>query len=239
MPNHHRSRFSILPLSILPLVLVLGAAAGCSSADSSTDNVGATSADALTGDEQAEGAAWDGVDEDDLSPEEQAELSATVDPDGDNGASDNGDPSSGGNVQTASIVPISPELHPLSDCTHMSGFNHGKAMSICATTIDGKAVEQSTADAYEKMHAAAKEAGVTIIVVSGFRTMEKQRELYALYKSGHGNLAAPPGFSNHQSGHALDLNTKAPGVKSWLIAHAASFGFKRTVPSEDWHYEKW
>ncbi|MEA2751628.1 MAG: hypothetical protein QOI41_5771, partial [Myxococcales bacterium] len=67
----------------------------------------------------------------------------------------------------------------------------------------------------------------------------KQRELYALYKAHRGNLAAPPGYSNHQSGHALDLNTKAAGVNSWLVKHAAAFGFRRTVPSENWHYEKW
>jgi hypothetical protein len=46
------------------------------------------------------------------------------------------------------------------------------------------------------------------------------------------NLAAAPGYSNHQSGRALDLT-----VSSWLANNAARFGFKRTVPSEAWHYE--
>ena len=107
------------------------------------------------------------------------------------------------------------------------------------TTLNGKAVEQNTAAAFVKMRDAAQSAGVSIIVVSGFRTMQKQRELYAAYKAGRGNLAAPPGYSNHQSGHALDLNTKGSGVNAWLVAHAATFGFRRTVPSEGWHYEKW
>ncbi len=53
------------------------------------------------------------------------------------------------------------------------------------------------------------------------------------------NRAARPGTSNHQSGHALDLNTSAPGVLSWLNANGARFGFSRTVPSEAWHWEWW
>ena len=52
-----------------------------------------------------------------------------------------------------------------------------------------------------------------------------------------GHLAAPPGYSNHQSGHALDLNTSARGVYSFLANHGKSYGFRRTVPSEPWHWE--
>src|SRR5690606_15622592 len=53
------------------------------------------------------------------------------------------------------------------------------------------------------------------------------------------NLAATPGYSNHQSGHALDLNTSTPGVLNWLNNHGAYYGFARTVPSEPWHWEWW
>jgi hypothetical protein len=53
------------------------------------------------------------------------------------------------------------------------------------------------------------------------------------------NLAAQPGYSNHQSGHALDVNTSAPGVYAWLAAHGGEFGFSETVPSENWHWEWW
>ncbi len=68
---------------------------------------------------------------------------------------------------------------------------------------------------------------------------EQQRYLYHLYSIGTGNLAAPPGYSNHQSGHALDLNTSASGVYAWLTNHAAAYRFARTVPSEAWHWEHW
>ena len=39
--------------------------------------------------------------------------------------------------------------------------------------------------------------------------------------------------------HALDLDTASAGVYAWLNANGARFGFKRTVPSEAWHWEWW
>ena len=89
---------------------------------------------------------------------------------------------------------------------------------------------------------AARSAGVNITIVSGFRTMAEQQYLYNCYincNCNNCNLAAKPGYSNHQSGHALDLNTSAAGVNAWLKAHGAAYGFSATVPSEAWHWEWW
>jgi LAS superfamily LD-carboxypeptidase LdcB len=105
--------------------------------------------------------------------------------------------------------------------------------------VNGKLVQRGTARAYLRMRHAAAQDGVSLYIVSGFRTMTEQRHLYFLYIHGQGNLAAKPGYSNHQSGHALDLNTSAPGVYHWLSNHAGNFDFKRTVPSEPWHWEHW
>jgi hypothetical protein len=85
------------------------------------------------------------------------------------------------------------------------------------------------------MQKAAHEAGVYLAINSGFRTMSEQQYFYNCYKTGscnNGNLAAKPGYSNHQSGIALDLTTS-----SWLANNASKYGFIRTVPSEAWHYE--
>jgi hypothetical protein len=126
----------------------------------------------------------------------------------------------------------------LAACRPTTGYSGGRPMSICVTEVDGKLVEYRTAEAYVRMKAAASRAGVYLQIVSGWRTMEKQRELYQLYLSGRGNLAARPGYSNHQSGLALDLNTSAPGVMSWLNNNGSAYGFRRTVPSEIWHWER-
>jgi hypothetical protein len=32
---------------------------------------------------------------------------------------------------------------------------------------------------------------------------------------------------------------REPGVLRWLEAHAREYGFRRTVPSESWHWERW
>lgn len=132
----------------------------------------------------------------------------------------------------------------LMDCTERSdtGYSHGTAFAISVVTVDGKPAEVDTANAYWVMQQAAAADGVGIRIVSGFRTMEQQEYFYGCYTNcncNSCNLAASPGYSNHQSGHALDLNTSDAGVLSWLNAHGAAFGFSRTVPSEAWHWEWW
>ncbi|MCL4756205.1 MAG: M15 family metallopeptidase [Myxococcales bacterium] len=130
------------------------------------------------------------------------------------------------------------------DCSESqdTGYSQGKPFAITVVSVDGKKVETATANAYYVMAQAAAKDGVTLKVNSGFRTMAEQQYLYGCYVNcscNNCNLAASPGYSNHQSGHALDLNTASAGVYDWLNAHAAQFGFKRTVPSEAWHWEWW
>jgi hypothetical protein len=130
------------------------------------------------------------------------------------------------------------------DCNEYgeTGYDKGNAFPITVVTVDGKPVEVATANAYYVMAQAAANDGVNIQVVSGFRTMAQQQYLYNCYitcSCNNCNLAAEPGYSNHQSGHALDLNTSAGGVYAWLDAHAGAYGFTRTVPSEAWHWEWW
>ncbi len=123
-----------------------------------------------------------------------------------------------------------------------TGYRSGSSFPITVVTVDGHPVERDTANAYYVMAQAAARAGVEIRIVSGFRTMAEQTHLYYCYTSctcNGCNLAARPGYSNHQSGHALDLNTSSGGVASWLNAHGAAYGFRRTVPSELWHWEWW
>ena len=123
------------------------------------------------------------------------------------------------------------------DChmTSAAAFDHGNPFTIQVMNIGGKPASKPTGDAFLKMQKAADAAGVRLTINSGFRTMAEQEHLYGCYihhSCNNGNLAAKPGYSNHQSGRALDLTTS-----SWLVNNAARFGFKRTVPSEAWHYE--
>ena len=129
------------------------------------------------------------------------------------------------------------------DCTKHTdtGYRNGTAFPITVVTVDGNPVESATADAFLTMAKAAEADGVVLRINSGFRTMAEQQYLYHCYVThscNSGNLAAQPGYSNHQSGHAIDINTGG-GALTWLNAHGASHGFARTVPSETWHWEWW
>ena len=130
------------------------------------------------------------------------------------------------------------------DCTERTdtGYVDGDAFPIVVVTVDGKPAELESANAYWVMKQAALADGVELDVSSGFRTWEEQEYFYNCYINQNcngGNLAARPGYSNHQSGHAFDLNTSDGGVYDWLNNNAARFGFERTVPSEPWHWEWW
>lgn len=138
--------------------------------------------------------------------------------------------------------PDAPLEQALVSCapSHRTGYENGASYPITVVTADGKPAEVATANAYALMQADAAKAGVHLRVRSGFRSQEEQQYLYACYTScscNGCNLAAKPGYSNHQSGEALDLNTRAPGVYKWLAKNAGRFGFVRTVASEPWHWE--
>jgi hypothetical protein len=75
-----------------------------------------------------------------------------------------------------------------------------------------------------------------IVVVSGFRSSEKQQELYDGYinhKPGY-NKAAKPGTSNHEKGLAVDIEGWATSLPESTFI---KFGLHRPVTGENWHVE--
>jgi hypothetical protein len=122
------------------------------------------------------------------------------------------------------------------------GQKDGRQVVLAVVPLDpeGKTrVEVRTALAFFRMADAASRAGITLKVSSGFRSHAEQVEMYRQYVRGRGPLAAKPGSSNHQSGHALDIDTVDLRVRNWLRHNAFRYGFHRTVPSERWHWEHW
>jgi hypothetical protein len=139
--------------------------------------------------------------------------------------------------ETEQVGQTSEELRSAVNCNKKTATasRAGNAYTISLITVGGRPVSIATGHAFLKMQKAAHEAGVYLAINSGFRSMAEQKYLYNCYLTGscnNGNLAAKPGYSNHQSGVALDLSTS-----SWLANNAGRFGFQRTVPSESWHYE--
>lgn len=118
------------------------------------------------------------------------------------------------------------------------GYRNGKPIRIRVVPIGWADVELATARAFRKMEAAAARDGVSLFIRSGFRSHERQHWLYRAWKEGWGHKAARPGYSNHQSGRALDLDLDDDGtVLAWLRAKARRYGFHETVRGEPWHWE--
>ena len=120
------------------------------------------------------------------------------------------------------------------------GYVDGQPVRLRLVTVDGKPVEVATAAAFELMRAAARSSGVSLRIVSAFRTLAEQEYFYNCYRTGtcnRGHFAAKPGYSSHQSGRALDLNARTSGVYEWLRKYAGDFAFFETVENEPWHWE--
>ena len=126
--------------------------------------------------------------------------------------------------------------------------------------VQGERLRSEAADAYKLLAKAAKGAGVNIIPVSGYRSYSQQASLYDSYVRQYGQatadtLAARPGFSEHQTGLAMDIGN-ASGVCAlqacfattpagkWAAQNAKTYGFIIRYPSgaEDvtgYTYEPW
>ena len=126
------------------------------------------------------------------------------------------------------------------------------------TASDGKKylLEAEAYSKYVQMADAAKQSGLTLRVVSAYRTEDYQNMLYnkktrTLGKNNVDNYSARPGFSEHQTGLAVDINsTKTSFERSaefkWLQEHAHEYGFIMRYPKgkkwitgyeyEPWHY---
>jgi hypothetical protein len=143
-------------------------------------------------------------------------------------------------VEAREEVRADPAWTISSEPVERTGFRHGRRHTIAVVPLGPSAVEVEvrTARAFLAMRAAAADAGIELRLESGFRTAAQQRVLYQAWRNGRGNKAARPGLSNHQSGRAVDIAVaRVPGALAWLEDNAMSYGFKRTVKSEPWHWE--
>jgi len=81
---------------------------------------------------------------------------------------------------------------------------------------------------------AAQGSGITPF--SGFRSIERQRQLFeASDKSGH--MVARPGHSQHNFGRAVDLRFADDAARSFAHANAAKYGLNFPMSYEPWHVE--
>ncbi len=141
-------------------------------------------------------------------------------------------------------------------------YDEAKDLVVVHTDEDGRIHEllSSACQAWHAMKDAANDDGHDLFIVSAFRSVGRQAEIVrAKHVSGIGNdeifsVSAPPGFSEHHTGRAIDVSTpeylsleeefeNSPAF-AWLQGNAAQFGFTMTYPPgnkfgylyEPWHW---
>lgn len=128
-------------------------------------------------------------------------------------------------------------------------------------TLDKRKLKRIAAEALEELYAAAlTEEGLTIYGISGYRSYDRQYDIYGanLITRGirHTNLySAAPGTSEHQTGLAIDVSCQSVGFGLiehfantpeglWLKDNCWRFGFILRYPEDKEHitgyaYEPW
>jgi hypothetical protein len=97
----------------------------------------------------------------------------------------------------------------------------------------GKPMRPDVAATFDRMYAAARSAGVTLLVTSGYRSDAEQAKLFAAHPDPH--WVAPPGHSLHRYGTELDIGPAS--AYGWLRRNAGRFHFIQRYSWEPWHYE--
>jgi hypothetical protein len=120
------------------------------------------------------------------------------------------------------------ELAPVTD----EGLAIGGGYSGPLAHRHGKPMRPDVAHAFDRMAAAARADGVTLLVVSGFRSDAEQAILFARHPDPR--WVAPPGRSLHRYATELDIGPQA--AYGWLARNASRFHFVQRYSWEPWHY---
>jgi len=120
-------------------------------------------------------------------------------------------------------------------------------------------VTEDTYDAFLNLWNDSNDEGYYLMVSSSYRTYDKQQKVYDEYKESYGteyadSIAAHAGYSEHQTGYAIDMFEKGTTQKTfhttdsykWLLENAHKYGFILRYPEdkeditgysfESWHY---
>lgn len=139
-------------------------------------------------------------------------------------------------------------------------YGEAAGLELAEVGADGRShlLAPVAADAWRKLKAAALTDGVSLFIVSAFRSIDRQAEIVrrkldtGTAIEGILAVCAPPGFSEHHTGRAIDLSTPgSPALEvefdqtiafAWLARHAADFGYYLTYPTGNpwgYQYEPW
>lgn len=129
-----------------------------------------------------------------------------------------------------------------------------------APQTEPQQIRQEAAEHIEHMFYTASQQGIYLAGVSGYRSYERQKEIYqeSMRKKGAAHTEqyiAPPGGSEHQTGLAIDVSCRSENYELeetfskskegiWLEKNASLFGFVIRYPKgkekiTGYAYEPW
>lgn len=126
------------------------------------------------------------------------------------------------------------------------------------TYQNNKQMFDQATNAFNEMQQDAQKDGINLYIISRYRSYSLQKWLYSKYKAECKDVdtfSAKPGYSEHQTGLAFDLNDSKTSVRDsfeftdaykWLQENAYKYGFILRYPKgksditgykfEPWHY---
>ncbi|KZD50199.1 M15 family metallopeptidase [Bacillus cereus] len=126
--------------------------------------------------------------------------------------------------------------------------------------VEKKYLQDVAATALEEMFEAAKEDNIHLFGVSGYRSYQRQTQIYknnvkTLGKKEADAVSAVPGTSEHQTGLSIDISSQSANFEleqkfgetpegKWVAEHAHEYGFIIRYPADKtkitgYTYEPW
>jgi zinc D-Ala-D-Ala carboxypeptidase len=161
-----------------------------------------------------------------------------------------------------SIPVVNPSPEPLENVLGHLEYKQAPISKLKAITSDGRVrLRLNAADQFIEMQKAARDKGIILTPISGFRTVSEQNYLFFEIQrqrnqnpSERAEVSAPPNYSEHHTGYALDIgDAKTPATHlsldfektaafSWLKNNAAKYSFELSFPPDNYQgisYEPW
>ncbi len=139
-------------------------------------------------------------------------------------------------------------------------FVEASALTLAEVEANGRKhlLTPDAARAWQQLKTAASRHGVDIFIVSAFRSVERQAAIIEGKLASGSTIEqivtvnAPPFFSEHHTGCAVDIGTPGSAALerefehtpafAWLSANAHAFGFQLSYPlnnANGYVYEPW
>jgi zinc D-Ala-D-Ala carboxypeptidase len=164
-------------------------------------------------------------------------------------------------------IPVATNNQPTPNQTQTNLLGHlpydvAPTSALAPVTADGNfKMRPVAASKFQEMQAAAKADGVNLVMISAFRDLKTQEQLFFGVKeqrsqdaTKRAEVSAPPGYSEHHTGYATDLgdgNALATNLEQdfantaafrWLEQNALKYSFEMSFPPDNKQgvsYEPW